>query len=133
MIVGRNDRPCVGSGDSLVGSIGAWSACGRGAMPALALVRCRTRVSGSQWGSSAYRRGWPTQSTGFNDTKRFVPQNKGMKLTKLVAAPGWQAGVPLRGRAGQSVAATASQLIPSVRPTERKVGAESVRARRLSR
>ena len=45
--------------------------------------------------------------------------NKGMKLTKLVAAPGWQAGVPLRGRAGQLGAATASQLIPSVRRTLR--------------
>ena len=131
MIVGRHGKPCVGSGESLVGSIGAWSAWGRGAMPALGLVGCPTRVSGGQRGRPAYRRSWPTESTGLNETKRFVPQNKGMKLTKLVAAPGWQAGVPLRGRAGQLGAATASQLIPSVRRThEEGATVQRLRGRR---
>ena len=44
-----------------------------------------------------------------------VRPNKGMKLTKLVAAPVRQGEVPPRARAARSDAGTASQLIPGVR------------------
>ncbi len=45
------------------------------------------------------------------------PQNKGMKLTKLVAAPERAYKVPPRARAASMDAGTASQLIPGVRRT----------------
>ena len=45
-----------------------------------------------------------------------MPSNKGMKLTKLVAAPVWRAEVPPRARAASMDAGTASQLIPGVGP-----------------
>ncbi len=44
--------------------------------------------------------------------------NKGMKLTKLRAAPVRRAEVPPCARSVQSGAGTASQLIPGVRPTQ---------------
>ena len=40
-----------------------------------------------------------------------MPSNKGMKLTKLVAAPVWQAEVPPRAFRRFAAARTASQLI----------------------
>jgi len=43
--------------------------------------------------------------------------NKRMQLTKLRAAPVWQAEVPPRAPAGQMDGGTASQLIRSVRWT----------------
>ena len=50
------------------------------------------------------------------------PSNKGMKLTKLSAAPGWLHEHQTRGAAScprrRETAGTASQLIPSVRPTQ---------------
>jgi hypothetical protein len=46
-----------------------------------------------------------------------MPPNKGMKLTKLRAAPVWQTEVPPCARSCQSGAGTASQLIPGVRQT----------------
>ena len=104
----------VGSGVTLAGSSGQGAGC----------ARLRFRAVRASAGSCDHCRGLafclrrPTESAGLNGgTENDVRPNKGMKLTKLVAAPGWQAGVPLRGRAGQLVAATASQLIPSVRPT----------------
>jgi hypothetical protein len=45
--------------------------------------------------------------------------NKGMKLTKLVAAPERAYKVPPRARAVHVAAGTASQLIPGVRRTWR--------------
>jgi hypothetical protein len=45
------------------------------------------------------------------------PSNKRMQLTKLRAAPVWQAEVPPCAPAGQLDGGTASQLIRSVRPT----------------
>ncbi len=46
-----------------------------------------------------------------------VPQNKGMKLTKLRAAPERAYKVPPCARAARMGAGTASQLIPGVRRT----------------
>ncbi len=48
---------------------------------------------------------------------RAAPQNKGMKLTKLVAALERAYKVPPRARAARMGAGTASQLIPGVRRT----------------
>jgi hypothetical protein len=45
------------------------------------------------------------------------PPNKRMQLTKLRAAPVWQAEVPPCAPAGQTDGGTASQLIRSVRRT----------------
>jgi hypothetical protein len=46
-----------------------------------------------------------------------VLPNKRMQLTKLRAAPVWQAEVPPCARAGRTDAGTASQLIRRVRQT----------------
>ena len=51
--------------------------------------------------------------------------NKGMKLTKLVAAPVWQTEVPPRAFRRFAAARTAPQLIPSVRRTWRGVTREA--------
>ncbi len=48
--------------------------------------------------------------------------NKGMKLTKLRAAPERAYKVPPCARAGRMDAGTASQLIPGVRRTHRRAG-----------
>jgi hypothetical protein len=48
------------------------------------------------------------------------PQNKRMQLTKLRAAPVWQAEVPPCAPAGKMDGGTASQLIRSVRWTVAK-------------
>jgi hypothetical protein len=47
-----------------------------------------------------------------------VLSNKGMKLTSLVAAPGWQAEVPPRAPHGEAEGRTGSQLIRGVGPTK---------------
>jgi len=49
--------------------------------------------------------------------ERARPPNKRMQLTKLRAAPVWQAEVPPCAPAGGTDGGTASQLIRSVRPT----------------
>ncbi len=49
------------------------------------------------------------------------PPNKGMKLTKLRAAPVWPAEVPPCAFRRFAAARTASQLIPGVRPTWRSL------------
>ncbi len=48
---------------------------------------------------------------------RGVPPNKGMKLTKLRAAPDRAYKVPPCAHAGKLDVGTASQLIPGVRQT----------------
>jgi hypothetical protein len=66
-----------------------------------------------------------------------APPNKRMQLTKLRAAPVWQAEVPPCAPAGMMDGGTASQLIRSVRPTvgeEHEEAAPGVAtARRVSR
>ncbi len=61
--------------------------------------------------------GHPYADPGSTTSGSAGPPNKGMKLTKLRAAPVWQAEVPPCARSVQSGAGTASQLIPGVRWT----------------
>jgi hypothetical protein len=56
-----------------------------------------------------------------------MPSNKRMQLTKLRAAPVWQAEVPPCAPAGWMGGGTASQLIRSVRRTQ---GRETARLAR---
>jgi hypothetical protein len=46
-----------------------------------------------------------------------APSKKRMKLTSLVAAPGWQDEVPPRAPHGKLEGRSASQLVAGVRPT----------------
>ena len=55
--------------------------------------------------------------TGIGSEGRSRPSNKRMQLTKLRAAPVWQAEVPPCAPAGQRDGGTASQLIRGVRQT----------------
>ena len=52
--------------------------------------------------------------------ERTTPPNKGMKQTKLVAAPGIRNDVPPRAFRRFAAVRTASQLIPGVRQTIRR-------------
>jgi hypothetical protein len=62
----------------------------------------------------------PSGPANDNEARRSVQSNKGMKLTKLRAAPVLQAEVPPCARAASMDAGTASQLIPGVRRTSRE-------------
>ena len=73
------------------------------------------------------------KATADRSSDRDVRSNKRMQLTKLRAAPEWQAEVPPSAPAGEMDGGTASQLIRSVGPTKgtvRDIGNTFVRGHR---